>query len=110
MPTVMVEEMVDAAGLYAEDEFQFASNDQFANQQTNYAEVEDKLGNFEIQDLMSRFNQAESLASSLGFRDKEDAPELGEAEISLRKDSGEAHLDYLVVTMDPCDFGLDPMF
>ncbi|MFK7943830.1 MAG: hypothetical protein AB8B85_13075 [Paracoccaceae bacterium] len=26
---------------------------------------EDKLGNFEIQDLMSRFNQAETLASSV---------------------------------------------
>lgn len=28
-------------------------------------EGQDKLGNFEIQDLMSRFNEAESLASSL---------------------------------------------
>ncbi|MEM8790265.1 MAG: hypothetical protein AAGE80_01510 [Pseudomonadota bacterium] len=27
--------------------------------------AEDKLGNFEIQDLMSRFNQAETLASSV---------------------------------------------
>ncbi|MBC7778539.1 MAG: hypothetical protein H7125_00405 [Proteobacteria bacterium] len=28
-------------------------------------EAEDKLGNFEIQDLMSQFNEAESLASSV---------------------------------------------
>lgn len=28
-------------------------------------EAEDRLGNFEIQDLMSRFNQAETLASSV---------------------------------------------
>ncbi len=28
-------------------------------------EADDKLGNFEIQDLMSRFNQAETLASSV---------------------------------------------
>lgn len=27
--------------------------------------AEDKLGNFEIQDLMSRFNQAETLASNI---------------------------------------------
>ena len=27
--------------------------------------AEDRLGNFEIQDLMSRFNQAETLASSV---------------------------------------------
>ncbi|MEM1298258.1 MAG: hypothetical protein AAGH68_03185 [Pseudomonadota bacterium] len=27
--------------------------------------VQDRLGNFEIQDLMSRFNQAETLASSV---------------------------------------------
>ena len=28
-------------------------------------EAEDRLGNFEIQDLMSRFNQAETMASSV---------------------------------------------
>jgi hypothetical protein len=28
-------------------------------------EAQDKLGNFEIQDLMSRYNQAETLASSV---------------------------------------------
>jgi hypothetical protein len=31
-------------------------------------EAQDKLGNFEIQDLMSRYNQAESLASSVAKR------------------------------------------
>jgi hypothetical protein len=31
----------------------------------NALEDTDKLGNFEIQDLMSRFNQAETLASSV---------------------------------------------
>ncbi|MEM0945209.1 MAG: hypothetical protein AAGI70_14835 [Pseudomonadota bacterium] len=29
------------------------------------ARAQDRLGNFEIQDLMSRFNQAETLASSV---------------------------------------------
>ncbi|MEM7745911.1 MAG: hypothetical protein AAF409_19595 [Pseudomonadota bacterium] len=31
----------------------------------------DKLGNFEIQDLMSRFNQAETLASSVQKKDSD---------------------------------------
>ena len=57
-------------------------------------EAQDRLGNFEIQDLMSRFNQAETLASSLGFKSAE------QTEQQARSDSGEAHLDYLTIDME----------
>ncbi|MEM9046509.1 MAG: hypothetical protein AAGC81_17640 [Pseudomonadota bacterium] len=36
-----------------------------ASKGSAYTKSQDKLGNFEIQDLMSRFNQAESTASSV---------------------------------------------
>ncbi|MEO1552114.1 MAG: hypothetical protein AAFR93_17095 [Pseudomonadota bacterium] len=113
MPTVMVEEveeMVDAAGLYAQDTFEFASHDRFANHQTSYDEAQDRLGNFEIQDLMSRFNQAQTLASSVGVMAETGPQSTAEIDQDVRNDSGEAHLDDLAVSLVPSVFAVDPMF